>query len=357
MFLVNGDTTSAMGNRARAFAERLSTKIDSEITYRSGRRLRAIGLMLRVATRFRPNVVYIVDLAVAPVMTALVYRVFRRCRVVIDTGDAIVELARITGRGRVNVGLTRLLEWLGYRIASHVVVRGTLHKELLSARRFAVTVIPDGVDTSEFTPQSGEEFRRRHGIKTRFVVGLVGSSVLNPLNGTAYGWELVEALNLLRDVDVTGVLIGDGSGIESLKKRCRELDLQDKMLFVGRIEPEDLPKALAALDIGLSTQTNDVCGNVRTTGKLPLYLSMDIFVLATRVGEASLVLPDTMLLDFEGSQDPTYPIRLAARIRQLVDQPSAMALHGANRQLGLMHFEYDTLADLVYEVVNQDVTT
>ena len=88
------------------------------------------------------------------------------------------------------------------------------------------------------------------------------------------------------------------------------------MLFAGRIAYERLPDYLAALDVCLSTQTNDLAGQARTTGKLPLYLAAGRYILASRVGEAALVLPDDMLLDYHGVVDRDYPARLAGRVRE-----------------------------------------
>jgi hypothetical protein len=64
------------------------------------------------------------------------------------------------------------------------------------------------------------------------------------------------------------------------------------------------------MDICLSTQTNDVVGWVRTTGKLPLYLAAGRYVLASRVGEAARVLPEEMLVD---GMDPSQWVAAALR--------------------------------------------
>ena len=69
----------------------------------------------------------------------------------------------------------------------------------------------------------------------------------------------------------------------------------------------------AAIDVCLSTQTNDVIGNVRTTGKLPLYLAAGRFVLASRVGEAARVLPPRCW-SIPRRLDPDYPAKLAERV-------------------------------------------
>jgi hypothetical protein len=77
---------------------------------------------------------------------------------------------------------------------------------------------------------------------------------------------------------------------------------------------------LAGVDVALSTQTNDVVGHVRTTGKLVQYMAAGRFVLASRVGAAAALLPDEMLVDYHGAWDEGYFARLAARVDELPDR-------------------------------------
>src|SRR5439155_17871072 len=108
---------------------------------------------------------------------------------------------------------------------------------------------------------------------------------------------------------VKGVVIGDGSGLPILRARCREYGIEDRVLFLGRLPYEELPRYLGLIDVCLSTQTNDLVGQVRTTGKLPLYLAAGRYVLASRVGEAARVLDADMLVDHDGQVDTGYPQR------------------------------------------------
>jgi glycosyltransferase involved in cell wall biosynthesis len=69
------------------------------------------------------------------------------------------------------------------------------------------------------------------------------------------------------------------------------------------------------MDVALSTQTNDLVGQVRTTGKLPLYLACGLPVLASHVGEAAALLgPVGWTLPYHGVVDRDYPTRLAEKI-------------------------------------------
>ena len=108
------------------------------------------------------------------------------------------------------------------------------------------------------------------------------------------------------------------------------LGVEDRIVFAGRRPLAELPEILSACDVCLSTQTNDIPGNVRTTGKLPLYLACGRYVLASRVGEAARVLPGEMLVPYEGTVDKEYPSRLAERVRALAAAPSRLSL-GAQR--------------------------
>jgi len=100
--------------------------------------------------------------------------------------------------------------------------------------------------------------------------------------------------------------------------------------FLGRIPFEMLPSHLNAFDVCLSTQSNDLAGQVRTTGKLPLYLACGRYVLASKVGEAALVLPPDMLIDYEGTKDGTYPAKLAQRLSDMLtrseDSPDTVSV-------------------------------
>jgi len=172
-----------------------------------------------------------------------------------------------------------------------------------------------------------------------------------------YGSELVEALSLLRDIPVKGVIIGDGSGLERLKQDAVKCGVADKILFLGRIAYPELPQYLNLIDICLSTQSNDAVGQVRTTGKLPLYLATGRYILASRVGEAALVLPSEMLVDYNNVKDPQYPYRLALKIREAFRNRQAIQVTETSRQLAVQHFDYALLAGRLSVVLTTSLKT
>lgn len=341
MFLVNGEEQSAMGIRARSFATRMSDDFSIGIHYRSRLKGASIVRFLLALCKAQPSVCYVFDMAYSGVLAGILFRSLSRCRLVIDTGDAIVELAKATGRNRIGVMLTWCLEEAGFRFSDHVIVRSHFHQIWLSERGIKTTVIPDGVDLEQFKPMDATDLRREYGLTDSVTIGTLGSLIWNEKTDRCYGLEILHVLRALQDLPVMGVIIGDGSGLEKLKRIAAEYGVVDRVVFLGRIPYNNLPPYLALMDICISTQTNDVPGRVRTTGKLPLYLAMNRHVLATAVGEAALVLPSEMLVSYEGPVDDEYPSRLAQTVRRQVGSSTS---NSHTRRLAQQYFDYDVLA-------------
>lgn len=270
---------------------------------------------------FPPDVAYVLNTAAPGAISAPLWRWTRGLPFILDTGDAVHAMAKASGIGAGwKLPLLWTFERLSQRTAAAVVVRGSGHRLLLASQGCSrVEVIRDGYsEQQKVSPESVESLRRKLGLEGRFVAGLMGSTVMSPRLGICYGWDLLEAMVSLKDQPVTALVIGDGTGLPWLKSRARVLGVEDRVLFTGRIPYDDVPRYLRLLDVALSTQTNNLPGRVRTTGKLPEYMAAGCFVLASRVGDAEILLPEPMLVDYQGEVDRGYPARLARRIREVM---------------------------------------
>ena len=351
-FIVNGGFESAMGHRAREFACRLTPHFDIQLAYRSPGKLRSIFSFLRFLKTFKPDVVYVFDISYSGVLAAAFHKIISRNALIIETGDAIYELARSTGsRGRIGLLATRALESLALKLADKIVVRGTFHKRLLEEKGIDVDVIQDGVDAERFA-QRDLNGRKTAGLETVTTIGVVGSSVWSEKLQMCYGWELVETLRLLRDKPVKGIMIGDGDGISHLKERAKRYGIEDKILFWGFVPMEELGEKLSLIDICLSTQTNNIVGQVRTTGKLPLYMAAGRYILASDVGEASIVLEKEMLVPYAGTKDDSYPEKLANRINALLARPERISSHAGEVTRAGAAFDYSRLAERMRAIID-----
>ena len=352
-FLVNGDEGSAIAERARAFSLRLRNR-NISVAYRSSRKIISALRFFVFLTQMQPEVIYIFDMSFSGVLAGALYKVIFGARLIIDTGDAIYDLAKSMARSRVGLGLTGLLEAISFRAADRIVVRGTFHQRLLEERGIHAELIQDGVDTSQFKPMDVAALRKEYGLEGHLTVGAVGSVIWNDALGMCYGSEVAEVINLLKDSPVRGVIIGDGPGLSRLKVLARELGVEDRILFPGRIAYDALPRFLNMIDVCISTQTNDVVGQVRTTGKLPLYMATGRYVLATNVGEATLCLPEEMLIEFNVKRD-SYARRLAERVDALVKDRRGLARGLENSEVAKTKFDYSVLAsklDVLLETIS-----
>ena len=272
--------------------------------------LGGMGVAAKAVLRTSAPLLYLVDVGKSTAVAAALGRVLGK-RVLVDTGDACFALARSLGdRSFAGLMVVGIAEQVALRCAHRVVVRGRAHAEYVPA---GAVHIPD-VSPPGAGPVSGAEVRERLGLEDRFVVGVVGSLILSPRLGVSYGWDLVESLPHL-DSAVAALIVGDGSGREALQRRAHELNVEERCRFVGEIPSDRVSEHVGAMDAALSTQTNDLVGRVRTTGKLPLYLTCRRPVLASHVGEAARVLgPHGWTIPYMGRLDRDYPARLAERI-------------------------------------------
>jgi len=269
----------------------------------------------------RPKVVYLVDVGLSTALAGVAARVTRR-HVIVDTGDLVYKLERSRGE-RSHLGLAAVFvgERLALSSAHHIVVRGQEHQRVLAGK--STTFAPD-LAPPRAEPRDGAPIRAQLGLEGCFVVGLVGTLRLAPRLGVCYGWDLVEALAKTPE-SVVGLIVGSGEGIEILRARAAELGVSGRCVTVGPVPSDEVATWIGAMDVALSTQSNDDVGAVRTTGKLPLYLACGCPVLASHVGEAARLLgPLGWTLPYQGVVDRTYPRRLAGRISLWASEPARM---------------------------------
>lgn len=325
VMVVNGGAESAMGIRARGLCSEFEPHWSVAYLYREAEsKWEGASAFAKSIEELRPDVVYVLDLGAAGILGALRVKLSRSFHLIVDTGDAITALARAAKlRGSLGIGMTWVLEQTGLRCADSIVVRGEFHAEYLRRKGIHAHWIPDGYEPELFF---GSE--RPTEASSGLTLGLLGSITWNGSLEATYGWDLVTTLGLLKDLPIQGLLVGDGSGLARLKEYAHSCGVDNRIHFAGRVAYQNLRQWIHQMDICLSTQTNDLPGQVRTTGKLPLYLACGRFILASRVGQAARVLPESMLVDYDGSRDAGYPAKLAQRIRELFLAGADLTMEG-----------------------------
>lgn len=356
LFLVNKDHNSVFGERVRNLTPYLSASYDVSICYRPCNRLQGIALFVKKCVSNRPHILYVIDIGIATCIASIFSKLLFGTHLVLDTGDLASDMVKVLWRmPPMGVKIIETLENGFWKICDIIITRGSLYADFLRSRlqnRTPVFFLPDGVDTKNLYQISSLGLRQNLGIDNDLVIGTVGSIVWSDLLNICYGWEIVRTVALLKNESVKGIIIGDGNGLSVLDKMVKKYGIEDNIIFTGRIPHFRLMEYLSCIDICISTQTNDRIGNFRTTVKLPEYMACGKYILATRVGEAKLVLSDEMLVDYHGSIDPDYPKRLADRVKYILSNPSALKKGEENIRKAKEIFDYNILGPRLLNILD-----
>lgn len=356
MFFVNGSEASSAGVRAKMFAKQLPSDWDICFNYRPLQKWKGILPFIQSALSFRPDIIYVMDTAYTGVLAGYITKKLIGCKLITDTGDVAFELAKSSGMySAKQLALINGIEQMALANSDCFVVRGSYHKSWLASQGILnVVFIPDGVDTKTAKPIDATSLKKELGLENSLVVGLLGTMSWSQKHQMCYGWDVLEALGMLKDEPIKALLVGDGDGRPILEHRAQELGIGDRVVFTGQIHYDHLPRYLSAMDICVSTQSNDLVGMVRTTGKLPLYLAYGKYVIATDVGEARSVLPGIgCLLSYEGVRDNYHPARLAQQLRKLSAQPQLLQIASEARQVAIENFDYAMLTKRVEKLCRE----
>lgn len=297
----------------------------------AGRRA-AIGAALR-----RGDSLYLVDnLRLALAVTLR----HPQAAVVVDVGDEAASLAATTGAGALQVAALYVAQRFVERRSRGVVVRGLGHVGALAALPGSTPtcLVPDVCSEPTAWAPKG---RSHHGL----TLGFVGTSEVSRRAPPA-GWELPELLLALPRTRGVAIIVGPGTA--HVRRRAAQLGVLDRLRFLGPVPPEELGMALSEVDVCLSTQTTNLAGQVRTTGKLVEYLALGKVVVASRSGTAAAVLPTWLTVDRDDVFSDTYIRAVVERVEKLIamEDSELSKLQAHNRAVAAASFSPAALAPL-----------
>ncbi len=120
----------------------------------------------------------------------------------------------------------------------------------LDAQR--ITVNHNGADPQRFTPETdGTALRAQYGFGDAPVIGFVGS--FHPWHGIDV---LQAAIEALAPEGVRFMTVGEGGASAEFKKWLDERGFSDSVTFVGAVPHDEVPRYMAALDIGFVPDSN-----------------------------------------------------------------------------------------------------
>jgi glycosyltransferase involved in cell wall biosynthesis len=186
----------------------------------------------------------------------------------------------------------------------------------LGVPRAVIRVVPSGVDTGQFVPEG--PVAKRNGKPRLLTVG--------PLTAEQ-GVDVV--LRSLAEVPKAELVIAGGPArarlrqdkvFQHLSGLARELGVADRVSFLGRITPKDLPALLRSADILVSAAWDEPFGTVAlqamACGTPVVASAVGVYTDAVIDGTTGMLLP------------PGRPSLLARRIRSLLASPLQLEAFG-----------------------------
>ena len=144
-------------------------------------------------------------------------------------------------------------------------------------------VVPNGIDTDVFRPIDPQEARIALGLPQGPLLVSVGR--LSREKGVHHA---VAAVARLRDEgsNASLVVVGDGAERESLERLARDINVEDRTIFVGAQAPEAVARYLGAADIFVFPTERDEAAPL----VLPQAMACGLAVVASRIGGIEEVL-------------------------------------------------------------------
>lgn len=124
-------------------------------------------------------------------------------------------------------------------------------------------IIPTGIDIKRFyktnsLKKKGKEIRNKYNIKDDdFVIGTVGRIAFEK----NFDKTILNVKDLVKINDkIKLMLVGTGPDLEKLKAMVKDLKLEDKIIFTGLVEYDDIPMYYQAFDVMTSYSTFETQG-------------------------------------------------------------------------------------------------
>jgi glycosyltransferase involved in cell wall biosynthesis len=296
--------------------------------------------------RRRPDVLYVREMAynLCPFAAARLLG----CPLIVEVNGSLMDEMRLFGAGAVEIGLTRVTQWLTFQEADRIVAvaegLGEQMAALYDVPREKIAVIPNGTDPDRMRPADLAESQRAIGLTPGPVVGFVGSCY--PYHDIDM---LIRAAPAILNAcpDTRFVVAGDGYMRSAWMARAREEGLGRHFLFPGRIPYDRVPTYIAAFTVCIALFTHQSKGSPM---KLYDYMACGRPAVATdQKGTGDVVRAHRAGLTVA----PGDVQALAGAVVRLLNDPSLCAEMGRNgRQAAERYFTWRRAAADIVRVVD-----
>lgn len=186
-----------------------------------------------------------------------------------------------------------------------------------------ITYLPNGVDTERFSEPSlasVSQLRTDLGLDGKRVIGYFGSLNLanHPVDLLLRSFKLVAE----RVSDAILLIVGGGKDLDYLAKLSEELCLKDKVIFTGRVKPDEMKDYYRLAEVSVDPVNDTLADRGRCPLKLFESWYMGVPVVTSDVGDRKILAgdPPAAMLAQPGSEGD-----LAQKIEGVLDFPMLAA--------------------------------
>jgi glycosyl transferase family 1 len=252
------------------------------ISFDRSRKIASGWRLLRRLRDGRPDLVVMEGTGVAGGLPVIATSLTRGVPYVVSSGDAIAPFVGAV-RPSLRPAAAAYERLLYTHCAGFIGWTPYLVGRALTLGAARGMTAPNWASPRDSSGPDRDAVRRTLGVpETAIAFGLVGAITWMGASGYCYGLELVRALTRTAREDVYVLIIGDGSGMDALRREAGPL-LGSRVLLTGRVAPEALQSYLAALDVACLPQSVDAVGSFRYTTKLSEYLAAGLPVVTSQV--------------------------------------------------------------------------
>ncbi|MBD3405006.1 MAG: glycosyltransferase [Candidatus Lokiarchaeota archaeon] len=311
---------------------------------------------IREINRFKPQVVVVAHASpIVGVVGVLSAKLSRR-PIVMGCPDWMTAYGAELIKGELNTlgrVFLHIIEMTLYKWSDKIFAATTFLQRLLIHHNIPsskITVIPNGVDAKQFSPEiDASEIRKQYDLFEKSVV--IFSGHLEEWAGVSVVYNLAERLhNEVPNARI--LLVGAGVNLNLLFDRLSENGLSQMVVYAGFHPHDEIPKFTAASDVALCIFPDTAVSHAASPLKLFEYMGSGNAIVATRVaGTAEILHDDVGLLVPPGDSQAICD----ATILLFLDETRRKELGRHARELVEEKYSWDILSDRFLSVCDSAI--
>ena len=307
--------------------------------------IRSVVLLLRL----NPDVMIICKPLPVAGIAGLFFKFFKRGKVILDCDDAEIAINSL-GSG-LQRGIINIFENFLPRVSNMVLVNTEYNLSRIKKMRPAsdkIHYIPNGVDVMRFSSISSVRIadKKNEGNKIVLYYGDLSFTSGHNVDILLKAFKIFLSKYPLANL----LIIGDGKDEGALKDFAKQLGLENKIVWKGRIYPEEVPNYVAACDVVVDPVKDVLSNRARSPIKIVEAMYLGKPVVTSDVGDRKKILGDFGFFCCEGDS-----YSMAEKLTEAIESEDFKK----NKNLVInraLDYSWDKLTDKV-EIILKEVLT